>query len=163
VFLLFIPILWVFWLWVHAVATCFTGWLLTILCHLTDDSLETRYHMPRLSSFLRLPCYVLFCWRCFLSGTLSHRSLYGFVICLFRHITDCAVTVSWVVRTRCLCICHGDVPGPLFAPSSSNKRKIRQNDASSTRFEGRSYNVCVGGHKHNPHFPPRVRRIHCSE
>ena len=60
-FLLFIPILWVLWLWVLTVSTCFTRCLLTILCQLTDDSLETRYHMPRLSSLLPLPCHVLFC------------------------------------------------------------------------------------------------------
>lgn len=61
VFLLFIPILWVLWLWVLTVSACFTRSLLTILCQLTDDSLETRYNMPRLSRLLPLPCHVLFC------------------------------------------------------------------------------------------------------
>jgi hypothetical protein len=43
------------------ITASFTRCLLTILCQLTDDSLETRYRMPRLSSLLQLPCYVLFC------------------------------------------------------------------------------------------------------
>ena len=60
-FLLFIPILWVLWLWVLTVSARFTRYLLTIICRLVDDSLETRYNMPRLSSLLPIPCYVLFC------------------------------------------------------------------------------------------------------
>ena len=35
-----------------------------------DDRFETRYYMPLLSSLLRLPCYVLLCWRGQLSGAL---------------------------------------------------------------------------------------------
>jgi hypothetical protein len=60
-FLLFIPILWVLWLWVLTVSACLARCLLTVLFQLTDDSLETRYYMPRLARLLPLPCHVLFC------------------------------------------------------------------------------------------------------
>jgi hypothetical protein len=58
VFLLFIPLLWVLWLWVYRVFL--PSVIDSELTVPADDRLETCYHMSCLSSFLQLLGYVLF-------------------------------------------------------------------------------------------------------
>ena len=58
VFLLFIPLLWVLWLWVYRIfLPSVIDFELTVPA---DDRLETCYYMSCLSSFLQLSGHVLF-------------------------------------------------------------------------------------------------------
>ena len=74
VFLLFIPVLWVLWIWVHIS-------LLPRLCAVvltscfTDDRLETRYYIPRVASVLQLSRDVLFRERSRVPGEVESGTL----------------------------------------------------------------------------------------
>jgi hypothetical protein len=57
VFLLFIPLLWTIWIWVHMFRDCL---LMCVLTHAVDDRLETCNYILRVANLLQLPGDVLF-------------------------------------------------------------------------------------------------------
>ena len=120
VFILFIPLLWVLWLWVLTFTAGYSWIQLTLLRIPADDRFETRYYMPHLSGLLRLPCYVLFCWRGQLSGSLQHWALYVFVFA-YCSLTHRFVVDSGVVWFRPLRIHRWDVTGLIFTLGPSTE------------------------------------------
>ena len=60
-FLLFIPLLWVLWLWVYRFFPPVLPDCELTVPGLADDRIETCYYMSCVSSFFQLPSHVLFC------------------------------------------------------------------------------------------------------
>ena len=72
-FLLFIPLLWTLWIWVHLVCTCS---LTCVLTRAVDDRLEARHYLLRVANILQLPSDVLLCQCRRIPGEMESRTMY---------------------------------------------------------------------------------------
>lgn len=75
-FLLFVPLIWVLWLWVSFSPVTASMFVLTPS---TDDRIKTNHRIPHLPNLLQLPRHGVFRKSSCLSGQMGRRSMYVFL------------------------------------------------------------------------------------